>query len=747
MEPPVLNIPSDLTFVLQAGLARETIVVNTADFSIEKLKELACNFLDQKFPDHGISKLDQRLLFFRHDYNFDTILLPVLTVSDVLENGIIEVVLSGNSASYDAQMRAHSLMLHSYKSPTFCDFCGEMLFGLVRQGLKCEGCGLSFHKRCVYKIPNNCTHARRRRSSTYMPIPNQTDQVGVSLSIPNMTMFQPPSPNRNRKSPSLPPGKMPCTEKLSTGKIKVPHRFEIHSYTRPTVCCYCKKLLKGLIRQGMQCKDCKLNVHKRKCLECIPTDCTGEAPKENCENSKNSTSENDNEKGDHVDEESGEESDTSLEKPLVQDLQDDESKIPVHEASSNNIPLQRIVQSIKHTKGKNYKVLKEGWLVHHTNREGMRKRHFWRLDTKSVTLFQNDTTSKYYKEIPLSEILSVELPKQNLCSEQNPGYYLELRTANVDYYIMDDINILKAWETAIRQALMPVDTPKVANSATPGSKVTESSNGVHMKKENTEQSLDISLQYQIFPDEVLGSGQFGIVYGGVHRTSGRGVAIKVIDKMRFPTKQEAQLKNEVQILQNIHHPGVVNLEKMFETNERILKAKEISAKACSSLSSTFHPHIILSVYVSENPHAIEQADHLSGTFPFNEEEDINDQIQNAAFMYPHNPWKEISPEAIDLISNLLQVKTRKRFTVDKSLAHAWLQDYQTWCDLRRLESEVGTRYLTHQSDDARWETYRKLHNLEPPPPVPQDMEENLMTFDYPPEPTRSSSGIFSRVRL
>lgn len=36
---------------------------------------------------------------------------------------------------------------------------------------------------------------------------------------------------------------------------------------------------------------------------------------------------------------------------------------------------------------------------------------------------------------------------------------------------------------------------------------------------------------------------------GVHRESGRDVAIKVIDKQRFPTKQEAQLKNEVGILQ------------------------------------------------------------------------------------------------------------------------------------------------------------------------------------------------------
>lgn len=59
------------------------------------------------------------------------------------------------------------------------------------------------------------------------------------------------------------------------------------------------------------------------------------------------------------------------------------------------------------------------------------------------------------------------------------------------------------------------------------------------------------------------------IFLGVHRTSSRAVAIKVIDKVRFPTKQEAQLKNEVSILQNIHHPGVVNLEKMFETPERV----------------------------------------------------------------------------------------------------------------------------------------------------------------------------------
>lgn len=46
---------------------------------------------------------------------------------------------------------------------------------------------------------------------------------------------------------------------------------------------------------------------------------------------------------------------------------------------------------------------------------------------------------------------------------------------------------------------------------------------------------------------------------------------------------------------------------------------------------------------------------LSGTFPFNEDEDINDQIHNAAFMYPPNPWKQFSPEGTNTVK-LHQIK-------------------------------------------------------------------------------------------
>jgi hypothetical protein len=38
---------------------------------------------------------------------------------------------------------------------------------------------------------------------------------------------------------------------------------------------------------------------------------------------------------------------------------------------SNNIPLMRIVQSVKHTKRRGSKVIKEGWMVHFTNKDRM----------------------------------------------------------------------------------------------------------------------------------------------------------------------------------------------------------------------------------------------------------------------------------------------------------------------------------------------------------------------------------------
>jgi len=50
----------------------------------------------------------------------------------------------------------HRFKVHNYMSPSFCDHCGSMLYGLFRQGLKCQVCGINCHKKCETKMPNLC---------------------------------------------------------------------------------------------------------------------------------------------------------------------------------------------------------------------------------------------------------------------------------------------------------------------------------------------------------------------------------------------------------------------------------------------------------------------------------------------------------------------------------------------------------------------------------------------------------------
>uniref|UniRef100_A0A8C6PRD1 Protein kinase C n=1 Tax=Nothobranchius furzeri TaxID=105023 RepID=A0A8C6PRD1_NOTFU len=50
----------------------------------------------------------------------------------------------------------HRFKYYNYKSPTFCDHCGSLLWGLYRQGLKCDACSMNVHSQCQSKVANLC---------------------------------------------------------------------------------------------------------------------------------------------------------------------------------------------------------------------------------------------------------------------------------------------------------------------------------------------------------------------------------------------------------------------------------------------------------------------------------------------------------------------------------------------------------------------------------------------------------------
>lgn len=834
----------ELVVMFQCGLEKEAFVFEAKD--IAAVKEQACIFLETKFPQNGHYGLAEAILLFRHNYSSFNLLELISTIDDIASGDAVEIVMKSARYPDDNSIRPHMLNVHSYKSPTFCDFCGVMLFGLVRQGLKCEGCGGNFHKRCAMKIPNNCNESRLRSdtSKSTLSVPRKySDAASISSNASSNDTFysaftEVPSPQTASPSPSINSRRMTWTcgrpvaiDKL-VNKLEIPHTFVIHSYRRPTVCNVCRKLLKGLFRQGYQCKDCKFNCHKR-CFERSPRNCLGEiaaisrtdsVPDDAVNDGQSDIDVNDY----HEDIDQQEEDENSSENNGMQKGRGENQALT--ETISNNIPLQRIVVSVKHQKRRSSKVLKQGWMIHFSDRDSGRRKHYWRLDTKHLTMFQTDTGRNYYKEIPLQDLLALETNTDHSGKPEKGGAYVfALKTTTCIYYCGEreefdekgsiipaeadsgkGIRIGLSWAEIVKNALQPIAMRAEATSAA-GKVVTGSTGRSSNQKESDksikesdkesyqqDQTEDFSEVYQLFPDEILGSGQFGVVYGGVHRKTGRDVAVKVIDKLRFPTKEERALKNEVMILQNITQEAVVNLEWMFETPERIFVVMEkmrgdmlemilnsprgrITEKetkflihqilvALKYLHSQNIVHCDLkpeNVLIAENtskskfpqiklcdfgfariigresfrrsvvgtpaylaPEVLSNKKYnrsldmwsvgviiyvsLSGTFPFNEEEEIADQIKNAAFMYPPNPWAEVSAEAIDLINKLLQVKITKRLSCQQALFHVWMQDYSTWLELRSLEEVMGRRYLTHESDDDRWQRYEKSIRATPP---------------------------------
>ncbi|OUC44388.1 phorbol esters/diacylglycerol binding domain protein [Trichinella nativa] len=318
-------------------------------------------------------------------------------------------------------------------------------------------CNLNYHKRCARKIPNNCSGSYQWKT-TLLSLPNADHSRRPSLVTASQTLSF--TPRKDRSSSWS--GRPLWMEVENARRTKVPHTFQVHTYTKPTICHYCKKLLKGIVRQGMQCRDCCYNCHK-KCEQYVPKDCSGSMMLQSAsvlyDDDESSCSPVN---GETNDPQFLPESKTPARYTnSVQDYSDNDSTTT--EQMSQNIPVMRLIMTKRQTKASN-KIIKMGWIVHHTQRNHLRRKHYWCLSSKSIVMYTDDHCVRRYREIPLHHILCIE--RENFqaplfgLSGSNPVRRLELRTITSTYYIdfQDCLNNKEAteWETAIRQAWMPM---------------------------------------------------------------------------------------------------------------------------------------------------------------------------------------------------------------------------------------------------------------------------------------------------
>ncbi|MGH0130684.1 UNVERIFIED_CONTAM: hypothetical protein FKN15_065524 [Acipenser sinensis] len=137
------------------------------------------------------------------------------------------------------QVNGHKFMATYLRQPTYCSHCRDFIWGVIgKQGYQCQVCKMNVHRRCESNVAPNCG----------------VDARGIAKVLADLGVTPDKITNSGQRRKKV------GSQRFS---VNMPHKFSNHNYKVPTFCDHCGSLLWGLLKQGLQCKVCKMNVHRR----------------------------------------------------------------------------------------------------------------------------------------------------------------------------------------------------------------------------------------------------------------------------------------------------------------------------------------------------------------------------------------------------------------------------------------------------------------------------------------------------
>ena len=102
--------------------------------------------------------------------------------------------------------------------------------------------------------------------------------------------------------------------------------------------------------------------------------------------------------------------------------------------------------------------------------------------------------------------------------------------------------------------------------------------GIRDKADTGQTNLPRKVVGQYMLSKTIGEGTFGKVKLAVHLPTGERVAVKILEKSRIKEQADVRRVNrEIKILKKLHHPNVVQIYEIIETEKDLYLVMEFAS--------------------------------------------------------------------------------------------------------------------------------------------------------------------------